>query len=310
MTRGIYLVTNRRSEREAAHLVFTLRQAGCTLPMALIPYDDDLPVHPRLRKETTFLKVSDFPGEGRALLGQIAELWPASRTGLFRRLLAWWGPFDEFIYSDNDIVALADWSLFLDRLGGNDFLHADEEYVTGGVYAYKKPEAVREKFGAAALDSLFTTGFYASRKKPEITAALAATAPWLCANPGVAHEVDGAFLHLAVLVGGLRIRNLCRAPDHWPSPWAGDYRNALELVQLSQAGKPLFQLHFSGWNPDGYRASEDIYFSEDTNAQRMRRHIRAAFARWSGLHYLRIRIWGSLKRRIGRMLPSSKGTGS
>ncbi|HUB68763.1 MAG TPA: hypothetical protein VL981_14865 [Candidatus Methylacidiphilales bacterium] len=303
MTRGIYLVTNRRSEREAAHLIFTLRKAGCKLPVALIPYDDDLPVHPRLRAETAFLHVKDFPEKGRALLGQIAELWPESRAGLFRRLLAWWGPFDEFIYSDNDIVALADWSLFLDRLGEHDFLHADEEYTTGGVYAYKKPGVVLEKFGSGALDSLLTTGFYATRKKPEITAAFASTVAWLHANPGVAHEVDGAFIHLAVLVGGLRIRNMCRAPDHWPSPWAGAYYNALELVQLSQTGRPLIHIHFAGWDADGYAASEELYFSEDTNVQRMRRHIWVAFAHWSGLHYLRTRIWRGLKRRARRILP-------
>ena len=297
MTRGIYLVANRRCEREAAQLVFSLRRAGCALPIALIPFDDDPPVHPRLRSETTYLRLADFPEESRALLGRIAELWPASRAGLFRRLLAWWGPFDQFIYSDNDILALADWSPFFDRLGDNDFLHADMEYTTQGVYAYKKPEAVREKFGPAALDSLLTTGHYASRKKPEITAALAAAVPWLRANPGVAHEVDGAFIHLAVLVGGLRVRNLCRAPDHWPSPWAGDYRNALDVVQAAQRG-PLLQLHYSGWNPDGYDAREELYFSEDTNVQRMRRHVRAAFMHWSGLHYLRYKFWRGLKRRM------------
>ena len=297
MTRGIYLVTNRRSEREAAHLVFTLRQAGCTLPIALIPYDDNPPIHPRLRTETTFLNVADFPAEGRALLGQIAELWPASRAGLFRRLLAWWGPYDQFIYSDNDIVALADWSLFFARLDDNDFLHADGEYQTGGTFAYKKPQIVKEKFGPAALDSLLTTGHYVSRKRPEIAAALAATVAWLRANPGVAHEVDGAFIHLAILVGGLRIRNLCRAPDHWPSPWAGSYRNALEVIHAVQRGR-LLQLHYSGGDPDGYFASEEIYFSEDTTGQRLWRHIRVALAHWTGLHYVRTRIWPGLKRRL------------
>ncbi|MCE0496939.1 MAG: hypothetical protein LV481_03215 [Methylacidiphilales bacterium] len=297
MTRGIYLVANRRAEREAAHLVFSLRRAGCTLPIALIPFDDDPPVHPRLRTETKYLSMADFPEESRALLGQIAELWPASRAGLFRRLLAWWGPFDEFIYSDNDIVALADWSPFFDRLGDNDFLHADMEYATDGVYAYKKPEIVREKFGPAALDSVFTTGHYVSRKKPEITTALAATVPWLRANPGVAHEVDGAFIHLAVLVGGLRIKNLCKAPENWPSPWAGSYRNALDVAQTAQRGL-LFQIHYSGWNPDGYHSREEFYFSEDTSVQRMRRLIRVVLTHWSGLHCLRTKIWNGLKRRI------------
>ena len=297
MNRGIYLVANRRSEREAANLVHSLRQAGCRWPIALIPFDDDLPTHPRLRAETTLLDLKSFPREALELLGQIAALWPKSRPGLFRRMLAWYGPFDEFIYSDNDIVALGDWTPYLDRLGVADLLHADVEYTTGGIFAYKKPVVVVESFGPAALDSVFTTGHFASHKNPDITSIFSATIAWLRDHPGVAHEVDGSFLHLAVLVGSLRVTNLCQPPDDWASPWAGDYRNALEVAQAARRGK-LLQLHYSGWIPDGYLAREEFLFSDLTDSERMRRLIGAALGRWSGLHYLNGKFKRGLLRRF------------
>lgn len=298
MTRGIYLVANRRSEREAANLVYSLRRAGCALPIALIPFDDHLPTHPRLLAETTFLQVDTFPQEARDILARIHDLWPKSTGGLFRRLLAWYGPFDEFIYTDNDIVALGDWTPYFDRLDGHDLAHADKEYTTGGIYAYRQPAAVQEKFGPKALDSLYTTGHFAARKRPDMTRIFSATIDWLRTNPDVAHRVDGSFLHLAVLVGGLRIKNLCQPPEDWPSPWAGDYQNALEVVQTVQRGKPLLQIHYSGWNPDGAAAREEFIFSDCTDAERLRRLFRAALIHGSGTHFLRKKVWPGLLRRL------------
>jgi hypothetical protein len=272
-----------------------LRQAGCAWPIALIPFDDDVPTDPRLLAETTILNLEKFPREAIDLLAQIGRLWPKSRLGLFRRLLAWYGPFDEFIYTDNDIVALGDWTVYFDRLAGADLVHADWEYKTVGIFAYAKPEIVVEKFGPAALDSLFTTGHFASRKKPEMTAIFSQTIAWLRENPGVAFEVDGPLLHLAMLVGSQRVVNLCREPDHLPSPWAGDYRNALEVAQAASRG--LRKLHYSGWTPDGYYAREEFTHSNLTDAARLRRMLGAALYHWSGLFYLNGKFKHGLKRR-------------
>jgi len=297
MQRGIYLVTNRRSEREAANLVYSLRRTGCRLPIALIPFDDHVPTHPRLLAETTRMDVASFPQECRTLLAQIHELWPESNGGLFRRMLAWYGPFDEFIYTDNDIVALGDWTPYFDHLDGYDLVHGDKEYTTGGIFAYRQPATVVEAFGPAALDSLYTTGHFASRKNPEMTRIFTATIDWLRAHPDVAYRVDGSLLHLAVLVGKLRIKNLCQAPEDWPSPWAGDYRNALDVVQTSQRGKPLLQIHYSGGYPDGYEARDEFCFSDCTDTERLRRLLWTAVRYWSGAHFLK-KVWSRLKHRF------------
>jgi len=297
MTRGIYLVANRRSEVESANLVYSLRRAGCRLPIALIPFDDQVPTHPRLLAETTRMEIESFPQDIHTLLAQIHDLWPKSREGLFRRMAAWYGPFDEFIYSDNDIVALGDWTPYFDHLDDHDIVHADKEYTTGGIYAYSKPATVVEKFGPTALDSLFTTGHFAARKNPDMTRIFTATIDWLREHPDVAYRVDGSLLHLAVLVGQLRIKNLCQMPEDWPSPWAGDYRNALDVVQTALRGKPLLQIHYSGGYPDGYEARHEFCFSDATDAERQRRLLWATVKHWSGACFLK-KVWLGLKRRL------------
>jgi len=294
MKRGIYLVTNRRSEREAANLIYSLRGAGCQLPIALIPFDDRVPTHSRLLAETTQMDIASFPQEIRDIFAQIHELWPDSNGGLFRRMAAWYGPFDEFIYSDNDIVALGDWTPYFDHLDGYDLVHADKEYTTGGIFAYRQPATVVENFGPIAIDSLFTTGHFAARKNPDMTRIFSATLDWLRANPHVAFRVDGSFIHLATLIGKFRIKNMCQPPEDWPSPWAGDYRNALEVVQTAQRGKPLLQIHYSGGYPDGYEARDEFSFSDCTDVVRLRRLLWAAVRHWSGAHFLK-RVWSRLK---------------
>jgi hypothetical protein len=301
MSRGIYLVANRRVEWLAANLVYSIRRSGCTLPISLIPYDDDLPVDPGLLAEARLLRVEDFPNEARALMAGLNRLWPRTSVGLFRRFLAWYGPYDEFIYSDNDIVALGDWTTYLDHLEGFDLVHADEEYTTGGIFNYYDPSAIQREFGTGALDSLVTAGHFASRKKDDMTALFARTIAWIREHPKIAREHDQAFLHLALLLGGLRRQNLCQPPHEWPSPWAGDYRNTLDVVQAVQGPGRLLQLHYSGGVSNGYAAREELFFANRTDDERMRRLVGTALAHWSGLHYLRGQFLSGLKRRLGRL---------
>ena len=298
MTRGIYLVANRRVERIAANLVYTIRQSGCTLPIALIPYDDDLPTHPGLLAETTLLPVESFPAEGQALVATLSQMWPRTSVGLFRRFLAWYGPYDEFIYTDNDIVALGNWAPYFEQLEGFDLVHADQEYLTGGKYNYPDPVALERELGSGALNAMLTAGHFAARRKDEITAVFEKTIAWIRQHPKLANEHDQAFLHLALLLGPLRKQNLCQPPHHWPSTWAGDYRNALAVVQAAQGPRRLLHLHYSGGVSGGYAASEEFCYADCTDRERARHLVAAAFTHWSGLHYLRGRFAKGLKRRL------------
>lgn len=264
----------------------------------LIPYADDLPDDRALLSETTLRQVSDFPQEAQELMKNLGRLWPRTSPGLFRRFLAWYGPYDEFIYSDNDIVALGNWIPYLENLQGLDLVHADEEYTTQGVFNYNDPAAIEREFGPGALNSVLTAGHFAARKNEEMTAIFERTIQWIRDHPNVAKEHDQAFLHLAVLMGSLRTQNLCQPPNHWPSPWAGDYRNSLEVVQAAQGPGRLLQLHYSGGLSNGYDAREDFLYASCDDKERLQHLVSAAFSHWSGLHYLRGKFARGLKRRF------------
>jgi hypothetical protein len=300
MSRGIYLVANRRSERSAANLVYSVRASGCTLPIALIPYDDDVPTLPALRAETTLMPVESFPAEAHAMVEELRKLYPRTSVGLLRRFLAFYGPHEEFIYTDNDIVALGNWDAYFQHLEGADLVHADEEYRTGGKYNYLDPAAIEREFGPDALESQLTAGHFAARRRTDITAIFRRALVWIRGHPGIAREHDQAFFHLAMLLSPLRTVNLCRPPHDWRSTWAGDYRNSLAVVQAAQGPGRLLHLHYSGGTTEGYAAPEDFNFADCTDAERMRRLSRAAFLHGTGLFYLKGQFLRGLKRRLRR----------
>jgi hypothetical protein len=300
MSRGIYLVANRRSERSAANLVYSIRASGCTAPIGLIPYDDDGPTLPALRAATTFMPLDSFPAAALALLDELRAFYPRTSAGLLRRFLAFYGPYEEFIYTDNDIVALGNWDAYFESLTDADLVHADEEYRTGGKYNYLDPAALERELGADALDSQLTAGHFAARQRGDITSVFQSAMSWIRAHPGIAREHDQAFLHLAVLLGPLRAINLCRPPHNWRSTWAGDYRNSLAVVQAAQGPGRLLHLHYSGGTTEGYAAREDFNYADCTDAERMRRLTRAALLHRTGLFYLQGQFLRGLKRRLRR----------
>jgi hypothetical protein len=296
LNHGIYLVANRRSQEEAANLVYALRLSGCRLPVCLIPFGGR-PVDDRvLLREVEILKLESFPETALDLLRRIARLWPESTGGLFRRLLAWFGPFEEFIYADNDLVPMLNWERLFDFLPEHDVVHSDMEYTTGGRYAYRLPAAVEEHFGPAALENLFTTGQFVARKDPAALGTFQNAVDWLSTHPGVAIEVDGSFLHIAALAGNWRVLNLCKDPHRWLSPWAGDYRNSLDVVQKAQRGRPIAHIHYSGWSPRLNKPQEDFLTAHLSERTRLARLVSSGMKELAGWNWFS-RAFGRLRKR-------------
>jgi hypothetical protein len=114
MKRGIYVVANLKTEALCASLIYSIRKSGCNLPIRLIPFGGK-PVRSRLvLNEVEVFQVKNFPQKGRQLISEISEVMPNCAPGLLYRFLAWSGDWDEFIYTDNDIVALMNWQSLFD----------------------------------------------------------------------------------------------------------------------------------------------------------------------------------------------------
>jgi len=215
--RGIYLVANRRSEAECNNLIASIRRCGCRLPIHIIPFDENPPVLDKRWPGVERLSMADFPTEGREFMSELTGRHRGCHYGLLRRFLAWFGEFDEFLYSDNDIVALMNWEELFPYLDGHDVVHADYEFTTGGKFNLRNPRRFEELMGPGSLEAALTSGHLLVRRSPRHPADLLAGLSWMEAHPDLLIWQDQVLLHVTLLVAQWRVLNLCKPPHNWAS---------------------------------------------------------------------------------------------
>ncbi len=294
--RGIVLVANQRSEALCENLVRSIRQQNCQLPIALIPFGGAPAQTPYLQRQTTPWPLERFPAEAHALVARLGEVLTACPEGFVRRFLALYGPFDEFLYADNDIVALCDWTTLFDHLAHYVLVHADQEYTTAGRYSFAQPDALAAHFPDPWAVAV-TAGHFLLRRTPHLADDLRRAADWMEAHPGIAKPHDQALLHLAILLGQWPTLNLCQAPHQWLSSWAGDYQNPLDLMSLLQQGRRISHVHFSGGKPD---LADPLGALLTLGLSESQRHVQT----WRALSgkLLRLEQWQRLRRRLQRQV--------
>lgn len=296
---AIYLVANRRSERDCANLVHSIRASGCKLDIVVIPFDDDGLRNPKLLQEVRVMMPQEFPVEAKKFVEEVSSVLSYCPQGFLRRFLAFFGPHERFIYSDNDVVALCDWTELVDRLENFDLVHADEEYTTGGRFNFTDPKVCEDVFGRQSLDQAITAGHFAARRSPLFPESMLSALEWMKQNKGACRLHDQTMMHVAALIGQWKCLNLCKPPHNWLSSWAGDYSNTLEMIHKMQQGRRISHLHYSG-GPTGslVRAVDELQLSAFGPRERLTELGLAAARELSGLNLSR-RYLKAIKRRIG-----------
>ena len=227
------------------------------------------------------MRESDFPKEARTFIDETQKVITFCPRGFLLRFLAFFSDYDEFIYSDNDIVAMCNWETLFDYLGDNDVVHADEEYTTEGRFNYHKPEAIKKMFGEKSLESAMTAGHILIKRDQKLIDDIYKALEWFKENQGIPVNHDQALLHIASLLGNWKVRNLCRT-DNWLSSWAGDFKNSLDIILKSQAGQKLSHIHYSGGTPSGTAPIDDLLLSNLDNKTRIKKLVSAGLRDLSG----------------------------
>lgn len=287
--RGIYLVANLRSEILCENLIYSIRQSGCLLPIRLIHFGGAPVQSPYILDNVEFLQPTAFSEQALAFVNNLQTVLTDCPRGFLYRFLAWFGDWDEFIYADNDIVALCNWEVLFEHLAGHDLVHADEEYITEGKYNYLKPQAVKELFGQDALSSAITAGHFAARRNEGMIKSINDAVDWFTQNPSIPKKHDQALLHVASLLGQWKMVNLCKPPYNWLSSWAGDYKNSLAIIhqlQNYQDKRSISHLHYSGSQPTGTRPIEDLLFAYANSKARLQNITVNGLKELSGLTYI------------------------
>jgi hypothetical protein len=268
--RGIYLVANKQSQEMCQNLIYSIRESGCTLPIRLIHFGGKEIDSSYILAQVELLRYSDFPDKAKELIANLRTVLTDCPMGFLYRYLAWFSDWEEFIYADNDIVALCNWECLFDFLSQYDLVHADEEYITNGLYNYKKPEAVKSIFGDSALESAITAGHIVVKRNAKMIDDINRSIQWFKDNPEIPLKHDQSLLHIATLLGEWNMLNLCKPPNNWLSSYAGDYKNVLQLIQkLQSTSTKISHIHYSGGTPKGDLPIQELLFSADNNEKRL-----------------------------------------
>ena len=294
--RGIYLVANQKSQDMCENLIFSIRDTGCNLPIRIIHFGGKVINSDYLLKEAELVFFDDAPVEAKAFVQELRTVLTDCPLGYLYRYLAWFSDWDEFIYSDNDVVALCNWEILLDKLEAFDLVHADEEYTTKGFFNYDRPDLLCEIFGGNALDTAFTAGHVTVKKNMKMIQDFRAAMKWFEEHPEIPQKHDQSLMHLSSLLGNWKILNLCKN-ENWLSSWAGDYRNALHLIQQIQGKNArISHIHYSGGTPNGDLAIQDLLLSRQDDRGRMKQLAGIVVNHFTG--YYKMRHWHTRGRRF------------
>jgi len=284
LSRGIYLVANRQSAGECQNLIYSIRKCGCRLPVRVIPYGGKPLILDRRVDGVEIVSLFDFPAEGRAFVEDLQRRIPQCAPGMLRRFLAWFGEFDEFLYSDNDIVALMNWEEMFRYLDQYELVHADTEYNTGGRFNMLQPGRFEELLGPGALEVAITAGHFLCRRSTRHIADLQTGVAWMETHPEIPRRHDQALLHVTLALARWPALNLCKPPHNWACSWAGSYKNSLDAFETIQvARQPISHLHYSGGIGTGANPIDELLFSSLPARQRNRKLLWALARNLSGI---------------------------
>ncbi|MES9509796.1 hypothetical protein ABWJ92_25815 [Streptomyces sp. NPDC000609] len=203
-TRGVYFVANDRVLELATVFLNSFRSNNPDIPLRLIPFDDDHQRIAALAERYGFDIWAD--DELLARCDEISLSFHDRPKGHFRKLAAWEGEFDEFLYIDSDTAVLQSIDFVFDQLDGYGFLTATSN-LPGRAWKDSIEESgilTPEQYGYRA-----NTGFVASRKGvltfPGVTAALPAAR---AVAPHMKLGYEQPFLNYLMVTSGHRYTSL------------------------------------------------------------------------------------------------------
>ncbi len=166
MKRGIYLLANDQVLDNTLALINSIRFFDPYASIIMIPYDcHDVRITTILREKYGIPKYRNDSLLNRIDL-KIKEFFGKkffTRPNQFRKQACWFGPFDEFLYLDTDIVVFERIINNLEHLKNKDFVFCDYQHKNGIKYLFNPP--IKNALEKEDLKFVFNAGFWGSRKE-------------------------------------------------------------------------------------------------------------------------------------------------
>jgi hypothetical protein len=254
MTRGLYIVANDKVYDNAIALLNSIRLYDTQVPVYLIPYDDN---YSRVAQDLAARhQVELFPDLEflNKLYSNICEIFGEgffARPNNLKKLVQWFGPLEEFLYIDTDIVVFSPIVETLNYLNEYEFVNCDFHYKGRKLEDIFNP-IVFEKgiFTSRELEDVFNGGFWGSRRDLFSESEL-----YELLREAAAHREYFDFerkttcqpiLNWLVLKATTKRLNLVKPPYQEPGSWAGSPHFEEKEHILYDKDTPLRYLHWAG----------------------------------------------------------------
>ncbi len=252
MGRGIYITANDRVIDQAIALLKSIRVYDPETPVVLIPYDNQYQAVAQALGQSYGVQVYPDLELIERLSQKLHQVFGDkffARPNQFRKQACWFGPFDEFLYIDTDIVVFEKIVSNLDYFSDYDFLCCDYQH-RGGIKNVFTPKVIEDKvFSEEDLKDIFNGGFWASKKGLiseddlyEIFAECASHPEYFDFSEKTS---DQPIINYMILKKIARRFNLVRKAGMGPGNWAGSSRFHYQLID-PDVQQPLQYLHWAG----------------------------------------------------------------
>jgi hypothetical protein len=313
--RGVYIVANDKVGENAIALMSSLRLHDPDIPVYLIPFNDDY--HTVAERLSELYNVQLFPDLPflNALTEKIGEIFPRDFLALpnkMRKLAAWFGPLDDFLYIDTDILFFTPVSDTLTYLDQADFIWCDYHFKGGLEDVFSDVVVEQKLFSPAALEDVFNSGLWGSKKS-----ALSLETLYALLSECAAHReyfdfsngtTDQPIMNYLVLKAIPRRLNIVKARAHLadsePGSWGGTPHFERRGDALFDGDRPLRYLHWAGTpmrTGGPYRDLWEHYrYRNDPEAQKAHLERSHAEIKPTGLQQIKAQIKKQIKTLINR----------
>lgn len=255
MRRGIYITANDKVTDHAIALLNSIRLHDPDTPIILIPYDDHYHAIAELLREKYGVQVYEdleFIDRLSNKLHQTFGQQFFARPNQFRKQACWYGPFEEFIYIDTDVVVFEKIADNLNYLQDYDFICSDYQHA-GGIKNVFSPKVLADNiFTEAECLDIFNGGFWGSKKNLITEDVLYNTFAECAAHPDYfdfsEKTSDQPIINYMILKRVPRRFNIVRRPGKGPGNWAGSPHFVEKDFVLydPKVDQPLQYLHWAG----------------------------------------------------------------
>ncbi|UCG34852.1 MAG: methionine synthase, partial [Candidatus Omnitrophota bacterium] len=225
-------------------------------PIIMIPYDGKYKKVLTILEKQHKVQVYENLQFIEKLSNELYEIFGKklfARPNQFRKQACWFGPFDEFLYLDTDIIVFEKIINNLKYLAKCDFICCDYQYLNGMKFLFTTKILEESVFSEKELKDVFNTGFWGSKKGVISEQDLYKLFEECARHPeyfDFSQKVsDMPIINYLVLKCIKRRFNIVRdAGEKGPGSWAGmpHFKREGNILIDSNVNKTLKYLHWAG----------------------------------------------------------------